>query len=278
MNGIKDFKSYEKDIDFFFVNLSQTKYKREEMLRAYSIFTKFMDTFHCTIDEMCEIFDKYGIRDRDLFEYTILKNDYLVSEDGIYTEKWVRNGYNGRFVKQFYNVYLTVNPYASLVLNTVSKELVIRRFPFLMKEPFITKEKRFTNNIHSLPKTLNAKISSIDHNILFDNELTIDDLIKIYGDKSYMDSYVETPTWNVYHEGQIYITVDKERAGYSINTSFNELENGDWNAIENRKVFSICLYDKNGERIKGKWYDGKQKNAPYFDNPIVETLKKMITK
>ena len=47
-------------------------------------------------------------------------------------------------------------------------------------------------------------------------------------------------------------------------------------AIENRNIFSICLYDENDKLIKGKWFKGKQKDAPYFDNEKVRYLKKCI--
>lgn len=279
MIGLQNFKTNNKDINFFFVNLSQTKYRREELITSFSTFTKFMDIFHVGVKELCELFDEVGATDRNLFEYTTVKTDFPVCEDGVFTEKWKQSRYGGgRYEKTYYNVYLTINPYVSLYLNKIAKELTINCFPFLMEEPFVKPSKRFNDNINRLPKSLKAEVESIECGILFDNNLTIGDLIKIYTEEGYKDGYVKKPVWNVYADGHLYITVNENMAGHTINTSFNELVNGDWNAIENHHVFSVCLYDENGEQIKGKWYKGLQKNAPYFTHPIVEKLKEMIAK
>ena len=278
MYGIKDFKSNRNDIDFYFVDLSQTKYKREDLVSAFPTFTEFMKRFNVGVKELCELFDKYGVNDKDLFEYTIIKNDFIVCEDGVFTEKWKTNGYGyTKLERVFYNVYVRANQYVSLILNKVAKDLVIKNFPFLISEPFVRMTKRFTDDINRLPKTLNAEIDSIENNILFNNKLTIGDLIKLYTDEAYKDSYVAKPIWTVYSDGSIYINTDEDRSGYSLCTTFNELKNGDWKAIENHEVFSICLYDDNGKLVKGKWYEGLQKDAPYFNHPVVRELKKWCT-
>ena len=77
--------------------------------------------------------------------------------------------------------------------------------------------------------------------------------------------------------GDIFITLDKDKGGWALGLKFKDLVNKDWKAIEDRHVFSICLYDKKGEQIKGKWFEGKQKDAPYFNHPLVKELKRILT-
>ena len=279
MMNLKDFKYTDShDINVYFVNCAETPYSRRQLLSEMPTYTKFMEQFDCSLDELCEILDVYGVQDKDLFDYTITKTNYLVAKDYIYTTKEIRQGYTYREIKTYYSIYLCCSHFASLVLNNVARELVKRRFPYLTLPPFTTMEKRFTENIKGLPKTLRAKVRDIDHSILFDNDLTIGDLIKLYTEENYADSEVEKPLFATYSDGSdIFITLDKDKGGWSLGLKFKDLANKDWKAIEDRHVFSICLYDKKGEQIKGKWFEGKQKDAPYFNHPLVKELKRILT-
>ena len=278
MMNLKNFKYTDShNINVFFVNCAETPYSRRQLLSEMSTYTKFMELFDCSLDELCEILDAYGVQDKDLFEYTITKTNYLIATDYIYTTKEIRQGYTYREIKTYHNIYLCCNQFASLVLNKVARELVKRRFPYLTLPPFTTMEKRFTENIKDLPKTLRAKVKDIDHSILFDNDLTIGDLIKLYTEDNYANSEVEKPLFATYSDGSdIFITIDKNKGGWTLGLKFKDLVNKDWKAIEDRHVFSICLYDKRGEQIKGKWFEGKQKDAPYFKYPLVEEFKKKM--
>ena len=84
MMNLKDFKyTGSHDINVFFVNCAETPYSRRQLLSEMSTYTKFMERFNCSIDELCEILDIYGIQDKDLFEYTITKTNYLIATDYI---------------------------------------------------------------------------------------------------------------------------------------------------------------------------------------------------
>lgn len=266
------------DINVYFVNCDEIPYKRRQLLSEFDTFTKFMERFNCSFDELCEILDMYGIQDKDLFEYTITKTNYLIATDYIYTSKYERVGWTCREKKTYYNVYLTVNQFASLSLNIVTTEIIKRRFPYLLLPPFTSVEKRFKENIKDLPKTLRAKVRDIDHSIMYDNDLTIGDLIKLYTEENYANSEVEKPLFATYSDGgDIFITIDKDKGGWSLGLTYEMLSKKDWKAIEDRHVFSICLYNEKGEQIKGKWFEGKQKDAPYFNHPLVKELKRILT-
>lgn len=269
-----------RNITLYPLKLSETPYNRKQLFSEMKTYKEFMERFNCSVDELCEIIDKYGIQDNNLFEYTTFNGNgcYPIAEKYIYTSKYVHKSGGWTEEVTHYDIYICCNQFVDLSLNIVANELVKRRFPFLSLPPFTKIEKRFKDNIKELPKTTNAKVRDIDDNILFDNEITIGELIRLYSDDSFADSNIETPLYNVYANGSMYIEIDENKSGWSIGTTFAELLNKDWKAIEERKVFSVCLYDENGKQIKGKWFKGKQKDAPYFNNPLVKELKKHFVK
>ena len=276
-----------RNITLYPLKLSETHYNRKQLFSEMKTYKEFMERFNCSVDELCEILDKYGITDNSLFEYTTFNGNgcYPIAEKYIYTSKYVHKF--GGWVEEVthYDIYICCNQFADLSLNIVANELVKRRFPFLALPPFTKIEKRFKENIKNLPKTTNAKIKDIENDILFDNEITIGELIKLYTDDSFADSEIEKPLFSVYANSYpsnespyIFIEVDKNKGGWTISTTIDDIINKDWKAIEEREVFSVCLYDENGEQIKGKWFKGKQKDAPYFNNPLVKELKKHFVK
>lgn len=280
MVHLKDyFFSSAEHVHIYPVKCEETPYTRRQLLSEMSIFRDFMEQFNCSLDELCEILDIYGITDKSLFDYTIFGKDYLIGKDYLYTIKYeMVHGYMKQ-KKTYYDLYMCHNTYACLALNTVARELVKRRFPFLTLPPFTKVEKRFKESIKNIPNTLKAKVRDIDAFTLFDNDLTIGELIKLYTEENYADSVVETPLYSVYSDScSIYITIDESKGGWTLSLKISDLLNKDWKAIEERHVSSICLYDEKGEQIKGKWFEGNQKDAPYFNNPLVKELKRFFTK
>lgn len=262
------------DLNIYFVDLSETNYSRKQLISNMKTFVDFMNRFNCSTDELCDILDMYGILDKNLFEYTTFKTPYFVCENALYVRKQIREGYNWNWKQIWYDLYITENSYVSLYLNIVAKHIVKERFPFLFEKPFTITKKRFTDEINKLPKTTNARIDDIIYSSLFENKLTIDDIIKLYTDDTYKDSLVEVPRLNIYSDNTtIYLSVDEEKC-YSVSFTIENLLNKDWKSIEETNVFSILLYDDKGNRIPNKWFNGKQKDSPYFNDPIVKELKK----
>lgn len=280
MLHLKDYHySNQEHVHIYPVKCEETPYTRRQLLSEMSIFRDFMERFSCSLDELCEILDMYGITDNSLFDYSTYGKDYLIGKNYLYTITYEIVHGCMKQKKTYYDLYMCYNTYACLALNTVANELVKRRFPLLSLPPFTKVEKRFKDSIKNMPKTLKTKVRDIDALTLFDNDLTIGELIKLYTEENYADSVVETPLYSVYSDTcSIYITLDETKVGWSLNLEISDLLNKDWKAIEERHVFSICLYDEKGELIKGKWFEGKQKDAPYFNNPIVKELKRFFAK
>lgn len=262
---------------YYEFKLSDTQYTRKQLIEGLSAFKTFMDAFKCTADEIISIADKLGITDKSLFEYQTYKTPFLEGKNTIYTSKyeWVC-GYR-KEVKTFYDVYISSSTYVSLALNDIARELMFARFPYFNEAPFVEVEKRFKDNINNLPKNTNTKLSDIEHGIIFDNNLSIKDLINLYLDDGYKDSTVVKSLFHIYSEGNMFfLQVSKREHEHSLHIPTKAFYEKDWEAIENVKVSGVCLYDDNGELIKGKWFEGKQKDAPYFKYPLVEEFRKKM--
>lgn len=280
MIGVTDFKSSVKNIDWFFVNLKEIGMKRGTLFSGLRTFQTFMDTFNCTPSELVEITERLGIDDRNLFEYSIFDSPFLVRWDGIYTEKWKIIGGCHKCVTTNYDVYITSNTFVSLYLNKVAQELVKKNMPYLLGEQFSHTARRFDEElIKELPTNLNASVSDVLHKISpCTKSLSIGDLVKLYTDPTYKDSLITEYEWSVYHDGNLYIHIDEDKAGYSIHTNYRTLLSKDWETIENQKVSNIPLYNPaTGKMMPKKSFDGRQKDAPYFDNDKVKLLKAYLT-
>ena len=280
MIGITDFKSNVKNIDWFFVNLKEIGLRRGTLFAELHAFQSFMSIFNCTPSELVEITERLGIDDRSLFEYSISTSPFLVSRNGIYTEKW--KNVNGHYdkVTTFYDVYVTNNSYVSLYLNKVAQELVKKNMPYLLGEQFSHTARRFDKEfIKELPTNLNTSVSDVLYKISpFATRLSVGDLVKLYTDPTYKDSLITEYEWSVYHDGNLYIHIDEDKPGYSIHTNYRTLLSKNWEAIENQRVFSIPLYNPaTGKMMPKKSFEGKQKDAPYFDNDKVKLIKAYLT-
>lgn len=263
----------DNTINIYRFNCDETPFTRRDLLQKFSVFKTFMDEFDCSLDEFCEILDTLCIRDSQLFDYnTYGDNKLMIAKDYFYTRKYKHREY----VKVYYDLYIAVDNYVNLALNDVAREIFKRRFPEFMNRPFIKIKKRFNEKINELPKNKCIKMSTIDSFIYFDNNLTIDDFIKCYTDPNYMNSDVEESIFKIYSDGSIYMTVDSTKCGHTLGFTYKNLVNKDWKSIEEKHVFSILLYDKNGDIIKGKYYEGSQKYAPYFNHPLVEEFKNLL--
>jgi hypothetical protein len=262
---------------YYEVKASDTPYTRKQLIEGLDRFKTFMDAFKCTADEIISIVDKLGITDKSLFEYQTYKTPFHISSSDIYTVKYDWVWGHRKEVKTFYDVYISASTYVSLALNNIARELMFTRFPYFMEPPFVEVKKRFKDNINNLPKNTNTKLKDIEHDIIFDNNLSIKDLINLYLDEGYKDTNVTKSLISIYSDGNMFFLKVSDRPhDHSLYVPTKAFLEKDWEAIENMKVSSVCLYDDNGELIKNKWFEGKQKDAPYFKCPLVEEFRKKM--
>jgi hypothetical protein len=76
------------------------------------------------------------------------------------------------------------------------------------------------------------------------------------------------PNLSVYANGNIFFNTG-EAEGHCVYVKIEDLYNHDWQAVLDRKVYSIKKDD-------GSWYEGRQENAPYMNNPIVKEIEKFV--
>jgi hypothetical protein len=168
------------------------------------------------------------------------------------------------------------NSYANLHLVDVAKTLLKKRFSFLTDPLFTRKEKRFKDSIKRLPKHQDYKIKDLDCIMLIDNNLTIGDVIRLYTDPTYADSYKDALTWHIYSSfDDVYFDVNKHNSLY---VPVKALYEKNWGLVENLKVYNVPICDEKGIAVPQKWYSGLQKDAPFMNAPIVKKIKEFITK
>ena len=109
----------------------------------------------------------------------------------------------------------------------------------------------------------------MDDLVLFENNITIADLYKLCRNKEYKNSYYNKSLVKVYENGHIFIELPNKG---SLFLMYSDLVNKDIVSILKRHVFSIPYYNENGEQIKGKWFEGNQEDAPYFDCEMVKDV------
>ena len=258
-------------------DISNTPYSREELLNGLPKFKEFMAKWQCDSKLMLEAIDSLYISDKSLFDYSLWGSDFLVEEDVYYSERCNRST-QYQTIRTDYNVYVCSNQFADLALNKIATYIFNKRFSELNKGNFLEEVKKYNDDIKKLPTSTSAKLSDIGY--FLSSELTIQDLIDIYANgkkKDVSEEVVLTSLFTIYADGNIFLKVDKKR-DYSLYLKIEDFLNKDWDAVEKRYVFSISLYDENGERIKGKWFKGDQKDAPYFNCDLVNELKDWFNK
>ena len=257
-------------------DIKDTPFNRKQLLNGLPIFREFMTTWQCDADLICEAADSLCILDKSLFDYTTFANDFLVEEDVFFhIGKSSSTGLKRRF---YDNIYATSYPYVSLYLNEIAEYILKKRYPMLFEKKFMIPKRRFNENIHKLPKSTSAKLSDIDILVRHNNELTIQDIIDIYTAKDInkaMDEVVDASRLAIYASGDIYLNVDDEH-NYGLSFTIGQLMNKDWDGVKNKNVFSIPLYDEDGNRIEKKWFRGKQSDSPYFNQPLVKEVEKIF--
>ena len=262
MRFIKEFKK-ESNIDYHRIDVGRFGFSRRMLVDSFDSFKKFMEDFECSLNELLEILYELHIYDKSLFDYSIIGDDkFLISENDVYTTRYDDKAQ--KVVKVYHKVFISESEFVSLALNKVAKELVKRNMPFLFNPPFLKCVRRFDDSISKMPDSRYAKLGDIDSMIVFNNNLTIDDVIKIYTIDGYKDSMMYIPTFSVYADGKLYISLDDDMETHSINTTYKQLKNKDWGAIKSNKVYSIRKYDEMGNPIAGDWFAGNQVDAPYF--------------
>lgn len=268
INFPKNFKIADRSFNPYRFELSDD-YPLEYLLSNFDSYKEFMQRFGISVRKFMLICKKLSISASDLFGYSAFGGyGMLFKEKGIYTEKWVNSAWNCGMVKTYYDIYIVPNEFRSLALDKVAEYITFDKFKFLLG--YTKCVKRFNDEISRLDNiTLNTNVSKLDDLVLFENNITIADLYKLCRNKEYKNSYYNKSLVKVYENGHIFIELPNKG---SLFLMYSDLVNKDIVSILKRHVFSIPYYNENGEQIKGKWFEGNQEDAPYFDCDMVKDV------
>lgn len=190
----------------------------------------------------------------DFFDYTLFKTQFLEDEKGIRSTKFE----DGKLVETYHDVYVTYAKFVSLRLNALAVKAMKLHFPKMFEEPFVE-----VTDIPDELKKLSMDTRVSDFDMLGDYTLgDIYDVI-VNGKKNNVST-----KFTIYADGWIFYKVTDD---YSLTLQASDFFNNDWNAVKERRIFSVPLEHPTP---KNKWYDGKQEDYFAFNNDIVKMIKK----
>ena len=274
MMYLKNFKStvsgeYWNDVK----DVSNYGFDRRELFERLS-FEDAAKTVGMSLDDFEQYVKDNCIADRDLFEFSVFAhNSVLIKERGLYTE-----GYDKvakKMVRSYYDVYITKNTYLSVAVNRHLADWTVRRFPFLGSEMFTKTDYKFPESIRKAwPMKFADSIGNAVHGLDIEcDSITVEDFVNIHMREDYVNVKVTKPNFSCYATGSIFIPTGTGEH-HTLYLTYTDLTNKDWKAVEERTVFSIPNgTDKYGKPIR---FDGKQKDAPYFNSPVVEEVRKQF--
>lgn len=225
------------------------------------------------------IFDIFGKEVSDFIELNVY-GDILYKERAL--SRTICNA-KTNWVKKtnYYNIFISCKG-AGNFASEVARYILETKYPKIFSYPeFFISVDRFVENDGIFKLNRNTKLIDI-HSILLKNSdnteyfnYTINDLIDVVTNPTGYERKKDKSLFNIYalvggkEKVSLYLSLDDD---VSLTIPIDALHNKDWSLVENAKVFNIPCYP--GER---RWYSGKQKDAPYFNHPLIKELEYLIT-
>lgn len=220
---------------------------------------------------------------KDLFEYityphnnkTCISERYqLVYQKGFYSEtyKW-QNGFENKIIT-YYDVYIKESNYIGLKFNKIIKQIIEVYYPYA----YVTK---ITKPYENIDITKEMSISDINDKY---KQLTANDILIILSNDDYKNILENEIAYNIYSNGDcIYyplpsIKIHGHKYDRSLYIPCDAIVKKDWSIVENYFVYSIIKPSAN-EKLgmdKNNWFQGKQKDAPYFNCSEVREIQKLF--
>jgi hypothetical protein len=115
-------------------------------------------------------------------------------------------------------------------------------------------------------------------------KLTAKDIVELLNSSTYSTEQVKTLAYNIYSDGEdIYyplpsVMVQGHKYDMSLSIPREAIINNDWSIVEEKYVFSIIKPDADESlgRNPNNWYQGKQKDSPYFNTDEVAKIKSLF--
>lgn len=267
MNGILDYKcsNYDDWKRFSYFKSSECGFTLTELVKGTKEITEFCERFNVSSEWLVrEVTENPLINEEDIFDYGVFKTPFLVGKKAVWTEKWVKEGSERKLRRCYHDVYVTTHQFADLTLNRIAESAIKHNFPWLFEKPFLTEARRFNEGFKKINmKTRLSDIEDMVDEIGWMDDYTLGDFLEALKNP---DEIVSKPAFAVYADGYIFVELEGSENALFLKSS--DLVNKDWNAVLERKVYSI-------KKPNGGWFEGKQGDAPYF-NLEDERIKKVM--
>ena len=216
---------------------------------------------------------------KDCFMYSLYGGEHsrMVAEKGVYTEKrkWSYGSYT--ITKTYHNVYIKENTYIHLMFPKIIEYIITTYYPkFAIYEDI----PRFDKQIKIKP---NASIAEIEREYR-DCKLTALDIVKLLDNPNYSVEKVKKLKYHIYSDGNVIyypltsMLIHGHKYDISLYIPRDAIVKDDWSLVENQRMFSIIKPTANEllGKDKNNWFEGLQKDNPYFNHKEVETIKKLF--
>ena len=214
---------------------------------------------------------------KDCFMYSLYGGEHsrMVAENGVYSEK--REWSNGccYINKTYHNVYIKENTYIHLMFSKIIEHIITTYYP---KFAIYEDVPRFDKQIKIKP---NSSITEIKREYT-EYDLTALDIVKLLNNPNYSTETVKKLKYKIYSDGNLIyypitsLSIHGHKYDISLYIPREAIINDDWSIVENQKMFGIIKPNANEllGKDKNNWFEGLQKDSPYFNHKEVETIKK----
>lgn len=214
---------------------------------------------------------------RDCFMYSLYGGEHsrMVAEKGVYSEKRKWSYGTCTIIKTYHNVYIKENTYIHLMFPKIIEHIITTYYP---KFAIYEDVPRFDKQINIKP---NTSLTEIKREYT-EYDLTALDIVKLLNNPNYSTETVKKLKYKIYSDGNLIyypitsLMIHGHKYDISLYIPREAIINDDWSIVENQKMFSIIKPNANEllGRDKNNWFEGLQKDSPYFNHKEVETIKK----
>ena len=216
---------------------------------------------------------------KDCFMYSLYGGEHsrMVAENGVYSEKkqWSYGSYT--ITKIYHNVYIKENTYIHLMFPKIIEYIITTYYP---KFAIYEDVPRFDKQIKIKPQT---SITEIKREY-GEYDLTALDIVKLLDNPNYSTETVKKLKYKIYSDSNIIyypitsLMIHGHKYDISLYIPKDAIINDDWSIVENQRIFSVIKPTANEllGKDKNNWFEGLQKDSPYFNHKEVAKVKKLF--
>lgn len=248
-----------------------------DLMRKTPYFQKISKQFGVSISYLCKLVTKLNIPHRNMYSYyhSSIQCHYLhLVEENTFV---VITKYNNGSIKEkdYRNTYIGESNYIQLVTSTILPYIMDVKYRGLFNNLLFIKEvPRFDFDISSIKPNINVD----DLPIEIQSKLTCQDIADIISNKKLRTTKIISKVKHYANSDSFYIELKPTHVlgrtyDHSLVIPYEFLKTHDWSLVENKMVYGVVKHDAKLGNGNKNFYDGQQKNAPYYDEEVEEIKK-----